>query len=55
VKRIKVILTTGDDQEILKIVHPLFVAVVADRFVIDDQRLKPAAKLPVVKRRGKKP
>lgn len=37
-KRIKVILTREGDQEILKIIHPLFVGIVADRFVIEDQR-----------------
>lgn len=38
-KRIRVILTTSEGgQELLKIIEPLFVAVVADRFVIEDQR-----------------
>jgi hypothetical protein len=38
VKRIGVILETLDGQEMLKVTDPLFVAIVADRFVIDDQR-----------------
>lgn len=37
-KRIRVILTQIDGNEMLKITDPLFVAIVADRFVIDDQR-----------------
>lgn len=37
-KRIRVIIEQNDGQEILKITDPLFVAIVADRFFIDDQR-----------------
>lgn len=37
-KRIRVILTRMGELEILTIKGPLFVAVCADRFVIDDQR-----------------
>lgn len=38
-KRIKVKITISESgQEILTVVEPLFVAIVADRFVIDDQR-----------------
>jgi hypothetical protein len=37
-KRIRVIIDQKDGQEVLKITDPLFVAVVADRFIIEDQR-----------------
>jgi hypothetical protein len=37
-KRIHVTLTRIDGNEMLKITHPLFVGIVADRFVIEDQR-----------------
>lgn len=52
-KRIKVILTNVDGNEMLKITDPLFVAIVADRFVIEDRR-GPMKKVdPLSKRRRK--
>lgn len=43
-KRIRIILKREGDQEILSIRTPLFVGIVADRFVIEDRRgpTKPA-------------
>lgn len=50
-KRIHIILTDLDGQEMLKITDPLFIGIVADRFVIDDQRGPIAKRDPVSKRR----
>lgn len=50
-KRIRVIIERLDGQEILKIADPLFVGIVADRFVIDDQRTQPRDRCSAVARR----
>lgn len=50
-KRIHVILTRINGDEMLRITEPLFIGVVADRFVIDDQRGPIEKRDPVSKRR----
>lgn len=50
-KRIKVTLTRVDGNEMLKVTEPLFFALKADRFVIDDQRRTIKKVDPISKRR----